>query len=145
MSRHITSIPGRKNASLPALKPLFISFVIGVLRAISWRICRKHMRFAVSWPSLVSNQCLHAYAAMYCPTPCSLRLCGSCTELNCDIHYCCRSERSLFFFAKKKHCIFCFVFARNRIFNDVVRRFSKSGDFSIVSPVFCYQGCLSRG
>ena len=109
----------------------------------------KHMKFTVLWPSLVSYQCLHAYTAMYCPTiidtsyqklpftPCSLRLCGSCTELNYDICYCCRSERRLLFFAKKnKHCIFCFFFAQNRIFNNMVRRFFKSGDFSVVSPVF---------
>ena len=53
-------------------------FVIWVLRAISWRISRKHLKFIVSWPSLVSYKCLHAYAAMYYPTPCSLSLCGSC-------------------------------------------------------------------
>ena len=39
---------------------------------LSWRICRKHMM-------AVSCQCFHAYAAMYCPTPCSLRQYGSCT------------------------------------------------------------------
>ena len=70
-------IPCRKRFVI-CVEPIFMLFVIWVLRAISWRICRKHMKFTVSWPSFVSYQCLHAYA-MYCPTPCSLHLCGSCT------------------------------------------------------------------
>ena len=48
------------------------------------------------------------------------------------------------FFFCFKHFIFCFVFAKNGIFNKTVRRFLKSGDYSIVSPAFCSQGCLSR-
>ena len=32
-----------------------------------------------AWPSPVSYQRLHVYAAIHCPTPCSLRLCGSRT------------------------------------------------------------------
>ena len=48
----------------------------------------------------------------------------------------------LFCFCEKKS-IFCFVLHK-RLFSNIVRRFSKGGDFSIVSPAFCCQGCLSR-
>ena len=44
----------------------FCSFAFeSIFFLISRRICRKHVKFTVSWPSLVSYQCLHAYTAKY--------------------------------------------------------------------------------
>ena len=48
------------------------------------------------------------------------------------------------FLCKKQTPLFFLFCAQNRLFNNMVRRFSKSGDFSIVSPVFCCEGSLSR-
>ena len=111
---------------------------------ISWRICRKRMKFAVSWPSLVSYQCLHAYAAMYCPTPCSLRLCDSCTQLN--LQYLLLVLNAVCFFLQKNTCKQShFVFFLHKTEFSIIRLsfFQKAGIFRCVPCFFC-QGCLSR-
>ena len=45
---------------------------------------------------------------------------------------------------KTLHAIFCVFMAQKRITKNMARRFSRSGDFSIVSRVFRCQGCLTR-
>ena len=127
----------------------------------SWRICRKHVKFTVSWPSLVSYQCLHAYACVRCyvlpyslpPAPVRqlyvaqlrylLAPCACAAAVRSSIAIftaaCCRSER-LFFLINTAF----FFIAQNIFFNIMVRRFSESRNFSIVSRVFCCQSCLSK-
>ena len=74
------------------------------------------------------------------PAPCA---CAAAVRSSVAIFTTAADLNAVFFFCKKKN-IFLFCFAQNRIFNNMVRRFSKGGDFSIVSPAFCCQGCLSR-
>ena len=117
-----------------------------VLRAISWRICRKHMKFTISWPSLVFYECLHAYAAMRYLTPCSCA-CAAAVRSSIALFTTAADLNAVCVFLHNKktlHAIFCVFMAQKRITKNMARRFSRSGDFSIVSRVFRCQGCLTR-
>ena len=120
----------------------FCSFAFeSIFFLISRRICRKHVKFTVSWPSLVSYQCLHAYTAKYCPTPCSLRLCGSCTlaQLRYLLLGSINTARDLnagcFFLQKKINTAF-FFFCSKQNFQSYGQAFFKKRGFFDRVPSF---------
>ena len=138
----IWPLPPVEKRLIISMESLFMLFVIWVLRAMSWRICRQtceiHRFVAVSC-LLSMSPCVRCYILPYTLLPAPVR-----QLYVAQLRYLLRLQiwTQVFFFVK--HCIFCFLFTQNMIFNHMVRRFSKSRDFSNVSPVFCCQGCQSR-
>ena len=114
MSRHMTPIPGIKTV----WNPLFMLFVIGVLRAISWIIFGKHMKFTVSWPllSLINVSMRTLLCPALPPPPCACAAAVRIVQLRYGVFTTTADLNAVFFCFLSKHFIFFLFFCAKQKF-----------------------------